>query len=59
MENKELEKILDSEIVRCPNKDCESYAFDIRCFTHLYSKCETFQNWYNGLSNEQPYLILK
>lgn len=53
MENKDLERLSTSLIVQCPNKDCKEYGCYNGCYTHAYTICDQFIDWYEGLSSDQ------
>jgi len=55
----ELENIARDEDVKCPNVDCDTYGKFSQCFNKSYILCSIYDEWWNGLSNEQVFIIHK
>lgn len=53
-QNDDLERIVSkSQVVRCPNFDCNDYGSFRKCYDHTYCLCNEFKDFYADLSPEQ------
>jgi len=52
MNDKDIEAIANSDIVRCPYKDCNTYGSYHQCYNHSYCVCLDFSSWYDLQDSE-------